>query len=171
MTLPTSEINGKAPRFRRSIDTQMVIDRLRAAAPGELVTYRELSDIIGRDVADGARHVLQSATRALQKHRQMVFAAVTRQGVRRLDDAGIVDMGGAAIKRIGRAARRAGVTLGCANFDNLDDGRRVKHNATLSYFGVVEAISKKGAIAKIESRVEKTRQALPLAKTLEAFKD
>lgn len=171
MTLSKSEINGKVPRFRRTIDTQTVIDRLEKTAPGELVTYKELSELIGRDIADGARHVLQSAKRALQKHRQMVFAAVTKQGVRRLDDAGIVDTGTAAVKRIGRAARHAGVTLACADFDKLDDGRRVKHNAVLSYFGVVEAISKKGAIAKIETRVAKTQQRLPLMKTLDAFRE
>ena len=84
-------MTDQIPAFKRSIDTQTVVDRLRASEIGDLVTYASISEALGRDVTNGARSVLQSARRIVLNEDQMVFGVVTRVGLKRLSDVEIVD--------------------------------------------------------------------------------
>ncbi|MGE3932390.1 MAG: hypothetical protein AB7F67_04020 [Rhodospirillaceae bacterium] len=155
-----------------SVDTNLVFQRLETAEVGEVVTYAELTVLIGRDVTTRARHNLTSAVRRAERERGMIFAPQRGVGVKRLSDAEIVEAIGAVPAALGRRARRAARWLAAvADWDALPPALKARHNAYLSALGALTEITRPATIAKLERHVDQRhRQALPVAKTLDAFK-
>jgi len=154
-----------------SIETRMLIDRLKTAQIGETITYATLSNIIGREVQDDARHLLVSAQKAcLRDH--IVFASVRKIGVKRLADTEIVGIGEAMLPKIKRAAKRGIVKMtSVADFSALPDAAKLRHNAVISMLGVVAHVAGPRRLQKITDEVTKAAGSqLPPAKLLEAFR-
>ena len=153
-----------------SIETTLLVERLQRVEVGELVLYKELGEICGRDVQLRGRCSLTSARRICQRDRRMVFEAVVNEGVRRLDDGGIVATGAVNLKRIGRKARRGVTTLACiADFDALPDAAKVDHNTSMSLMGALGQMTKKRNVERLREGVANAQARLPLSKTLEMF--
>lgn len=153
-----------------NIDTKTILERLRKAEPGELVTYAELSEIIGRDVRATARGCLTSAMRGALRE-GLVFSSVKNEGVRLLPDDGIAGVGLAAVKHIGRAARRAGKKLACVrDFDAMPNAAKVQHNMGMSVLGAIVHSTSAPSMKRVEATVEKAQTQLPIAKTLDIFR-
>ena len=160
----------KRPTFEISIDTRMIYDRLKKSRVGDVVTYEELTKLVGRDVTDGAHGNLYSARRRLLREDQIVFDTVRKIGLQRLGDTEIVEASEADLARIRRAAKRAGRKLTCVqNFAGLQETHQTKHNAAMSLFAAVATITKQSQVRKIEAKIGKTEAVLPLAKTLAMF--
>lgn len=156
-----------------SIDTRTIYDRLVKSEIGETINYAELTALIGRNVQHEARYVLVSAMHRVESQDDMVFACVHGVGVKRLSDHEIVGIGDEALTRSRRAAKRGARKLSkIRDFNSLTDAEKISHNARLSVLGAIEAIARGSALRKIEQKISNTAssQALPLAKTLEAFK-
>jgi hypothetical protein len=153
-----------------SIDTQYLYERLKKVGVGEMIGYDELSELVQRDVRNGAHGNLSTARNRLMRDDQMVFEAVRGKGLKRLTDAEIVSTGQSVLDRTRRAARRGFIRNTCVDYDRLADADKVKHNAYASIFNVVQAVSKGSAVRKIEGAMSDSKQVLPLAATLEAFK-
>ena len=68
-------------------DTIQFRDRLRRLAVGEQVAYRELSQLVGRDVQEHRtwQHLF-SARRYLRRRERMVFIAIPNTAIKRLND-------------------------------------------------------------------------------------
>jgi hypothetical protein len=156
-----------------SIDTQTLERLLEKAQVGDVVSYKELSEAIGRDVQNGANHLLYSARARLQRDQQRVFAPVMGQGLKRLDDAAIVGTTTTAMHKVRNLARRQQQTLSCvADFDALPNDAKVKHNVALSVFGVLATVTTDKSMRKLEGRVTNGKHdALPAAKFLEAMRE
>lgn len=167
MTEQTIDQSGRRTSEGQNVDVQILVDYLRDQS-GE-VTYAALSDVLGRDVRNGAWTVLASARRALQRE-GIVYGTIRKVGIKRLDDEEIVGTGRDALKKTRRASRRALNRLACADYDKLTNEGRIKHNTYVSMLGALNAITKEPQIRKIEAGVEDAQAKLPLAKTLEAFK-
>jgi len=163
------ESDDKRALFEPSIDRRLVEDRLRKATVGELVSYSELAGIIDRDMQNGGRGVLTSARRALERD-GVIFAVVRDEGVKRLSDPEIVKTGEDTIARARRASRRGYRRVSMANYDKLSKEDQVTHNAYLSILGALAAVTKTSSVRRVEARVAESRECLPLAATLEAFK-
>ena len=158
------------PTFEMSIDTRLLHDRLKAANVGDVVGYEEMDRILGRDVRGDAYGSLHSARRRLQKNDQIVFGTVHKVGLKRLNDVEIVASAEAEIDGLRRRARRAGERVTCVqNFAGMPAESQIKHNASLSLFGAVSAITNSKRVKRLEERVKAARAALPLAKTLAFF--
>src|SRR5690349_12060809 len=155
------------------IDTQVIVKRLAAAKAGETVTYDELQKLIGQDVRPGAEAYVRllKARDVLEKDpdKRIVFAAVNKEGIKRLNDSEIVESGSSFVGLVRRTARRGLRRLTCVNYDKLTNGERVKHNAAASHLGVLHEITKPSAVKKIEAGVEKSHEKMATAKTLEFF--
>lgn len=157
-------------KFELSIDTRIVYDLLMKAAVGDTVTFTAIGKELGREV-HGAEPHLQSALHRCQSNDNRVFANIRKVGYKRLSDAEIVTTGERETEMLRRRAKRAGNRLTCVeNFDGLPNDLKVKHNTYLSLFGAITAMSKTGSVKKLEGEVFRAQAALPLAKTLEAFK-
>lgn len=155
-----------------SIDTQTLERLLKTCAIGDVVTYAALSDAIGRDVQNGARHILVSAERRVQRE-QMVFEPVRNVGVKRLDDAAIVGTTAGTMDRVRNLARRQRRKLECVqDFDALPNELKLKHNVAVSVFGILGHITSDRQVKKLESKMTaQQHDALPMAKFLDAMRD
>lgn len=164
-------MTDQIPAFKRSIDTQTVVDRLRASEIGDLVTYASISEALGRDVTNGARSVLQSARRIVLNEDQMVFGVVTRVGLKRLSDVEIVDAAHSSVRHVNRTAKRSARKLACVQrFSELPADKKLLHQTHMTLFSAIGAITKESGVKKLEGAVNTAGDALPLGKTLEAFK-
>lgn len=164
----TTTIN-RSPRFQRSIDTQILMDRLAQAAIGELVEYDDLSKLIQRDVRESGYGSLMSARRALEAESSIVFEVVVSKGLTRMDDSGKVNSAKAKVNGICRAARRVKRRLGAVDVSKLDSPGRLLFNATATIAGVLDVMSSRSGQRRIEAKVAVTQDKLPLAATLSEF--
>lgn len=153
-----------------SVDVRLIQERLAKAAPGETVTYEELNALVGRDVRGDARYCLTSACRRLLAE-QVVFAAVRTVGMKRLDDAGLLTLPQAAFDSMRRKARKTARKLTAIQYESLDRSQKAQHNAAVSVLGLVAHVTKPRHMERLRGRVEETQGALPIGKTLEAFKE
>ena len=157
----------KQPIFRASVETTQIYDRLKASKIGDIVSYTELSEIIGKNVQYAGRSNLVSAIRMLERDR-IVFASVKDIGVKNLNDIEKVQFGNSGIDRIRRLSRRSSRKILCSEYDLLDDAAKLKYNASLSVLGAVAVFSKPTSIARIEHYAPYSR--LDLNRTIEMFK-
>lgn len=152
-----------------SVDAQHLAKRLETVKPGEVVGYQELSALIKRDVQGVAAGILNTARKLIQREQRAVFASVRGVGLKRLDDAGIVSQGQAAVAGIHRAARRNSRKLGCAEYERLSASDRVKFNASACLLGTLELATKPSRIKSLSSAVESAAKQLPTADVLALF--
>lgn len=160
------------PTFQLGLDTRLLIERLGEAEIGETVAYADLTELLGRDVTGEARPALVSARHRLLADRHIVFGTVRGRGLKRLSDVEIVHAGTDALGRARRAARRGiKVVTAVTDFQALPDGEKVRHNAMVSVLGAIDALSSHAATQRIERCVAASPGPLPIAGTMDAFRN
>lgn len=164
--------NGKAiPEI--SVDAKLLYERLKKVGIGEMISWDELSDVVSRDARAGgpAYGALTTARRRALTNEGMVFDPVFGKGLKRLGDTEIVETSQAKIDAVRRRSRQALKRLSCVqDFGALLPEQRIKHNTFASVFSAFVTITKAGPMKKLEGRVAEAQEQLPLAKTLEAFR-
>lgn len=134
-------------------DVRLVVEAMRKVSPGETVSYRELTQLIGRDVTVH-RHICETARRILLREHNMVFRAVMNDGFRRLDDSQVVDVVNVDRKqRIRRQAAHAVRELGTVNYQRLDKDRQLRHNTGLAMFGTLIQATGRASLKRLQERV------------------
>lgn len=162
-------MQGRRPSFQMSADARLIYQRLLKATVGETVTYTELSEIVSRKV-DGSFAPLHTARKAARRDNQIVFDCIHKVGVKCLSDEDKVKLSDRTATRLRKAARRGIESLGTVhNFNGLSREGQNKHNAALSVFSVVGAVTTGSSIKKIEDAVQKARKELPMTETLKAL--
>lgn len=157
------------PDFSRSVQTNALIDVLRAAQIGTVVSYAALSEAIGEDVTE-CRHYLYTAMNTLQGE-GIAFGTVRGEGVKRLVSEEIPAIGDSAMAHIRRTSRRARKRMGVVgSMNDVPNEVRIKVNATASMLGVIENFSSNKSRKVVESEVTKTNGPIPPMKLLEALK-
>lgn len=167
--MATAETKQTIPE--RSAATTLLASRLAKCAIGDTVAYADLSAVGGVDVQGTGRGNLMSARRIVLAEHRMVFGAVHRVGLKRLDSVGIVDAANAAIHQQHRAAHRGLRKLACAEYESLDNAGKLAHNVAVSHLGMVCALTKQTAVRALASAIaaRETPAKLSIAKTLEVF--
>lgn len=158
---------GRRTAGAQNIDVQILVDFLRGKTG--LVKYSEMTTVLGRDVRGAAWTVLAAARRALERE-GIVFGTVRGVGIKRLNDVEIIGTGRAALTRARRAMRRSINTVGCVDYDSLDDDSKVQHNTYLSIMSAINKVTHEPQIRRVQVAVQKAQAKLPLARTLDAFK-
>ena len=153
------------------IDSRTLYDRLeKVELINPIITYRELGDLIGRNVQKQARGNLYTAIHMMQREHTIVFGTVKGIGLKRLNDEEVAHTGGGVLQHIKRATTRGIRKLICIeDFNSLPNEAKIKHNASLSILGVFREMTKQKKIKQIESKVNETQLQLPIVKTIEAF--
>ena len=168
-------VNGEGQKHtirETSVDTMLVHDLLEKKEVGDVVTYAELTKLIGRDIQNKARGCLNTAKRMLQREKRFVFGTIMTVGVKRLDDVQIVGTSESTLKKIRGESKRGARRLACVHdYDGLPNGEKIKHNAAVSMLGALSQATKPGSIKRIESKVAEANERLAIGSTLEAFKD
>lgn len=153
-----------------SLDAQILRDRLKKAKVGDVVTYEELTQEVGRDVRGRAKAALYTARNHALKHAGMVFQAVENVGLKRLSDVEIVESVGGDLKLIRRKARKSATKLTKVAFDKLPNEQKIDHNAKLSMLGALQQFSAPQSLIAVRSKVQESNQALSIGRTLDVFK-
>lgn len=137
---------------RASVDTQELYRWLCDVKVGDLITYKELSDIIGRDVQGEGYPLLVTARRWALRHDRIVFAVEKNIGMRRCNDSEKINEAAAGRERMVGQAKRSAQILGATNYDNLSRREKISHNVQLAQFGCVVQMFSPPAIAATEKR-------------------
>jgi hypothetical protein len=153
-----------------NVDARVLLSRLKAAKVGDVVTYAELSELVGRDVQKTSRYILEAARRWAKKER-VIFGVVTGQGLKRLDDIGKVRAGSGMMDKIRRTSRRAAQTLASVeNFDSLPNDMKIQHNMSMSIFGVIQQATSRKTQDRIAEKVSGSEGGvLAMKKSFELF--
>lgn len=137
----------------------------------EFVSYAELSAAIGgRNVQNGARHLLLGAVADLLREHHIMAVTVRNEGIRRSQDAaGCLDQ---KVGHIARAARRAGRQCGHVLADEqLNNEQRVKVLARAAQFGALSHFCGNRAQKQIEGMIDqKTPKEVALLPTIDAIR-
>ena len=153
-----------------NVDVSILLERLRSTKNGDVIPYKELSELIGADVQRNSRHILASA-RNIAKGERIYFGAVTRIGLQRLDDSAKVRTGAGLLNRVRRVTRAAANTLAAVdNFDLLSNEDKIIHNTTMSVCGVLLQATSEKVREKISDHVAPVEGGhLAMRKSLEMF--
>lgn len=155
-------------RFSKSADTAIIENRLRNTQVGEMVTYDELSKLLGREVREFCYGNLRTALSALIKE-SLFFDCVSKQGYRRLDPDQATNASEHYRTRAKNAARRGLVHLQHVPFDGLTDEGKKKHLTMSAQLGAVELFSTTKATKKIETAVKDASHRMAIGETLKLF--
>ena len=161
----------KSPTFIASLDAKRLCLLLEASYVGQLITYKEMSSAIGRDVQTEARAALNSARRIVQRELSYVFGTVPNEGLKRLNDVEIVQTGAQTVKSIRHASGRGIKRIAAADPSRLPVDSRIQMNTYLSVLGMLHVSLQEKRIKALEQRVAQAESRLPLNATLDSFKN
>lgn len=155
-----------------SADTRLLYQRLMKLQPDEVISYKVLSDIIGRDVCGRARGNLGSARRMAERD-GIVTSCVWKEGVKRLTDAENVNSSGAVYRqRIRKAGNRTIRKMATVDFQNLSAEDKIRHNAEISQIGTIVFCAGEDRTERLKGKVsESISGQLAIAHTLRAFEE
>jgi hypothetical protein len=159
----------RRPIGQLSIDTQTLAQRLELASIGDTITYAELSGLIGRNVQGAARGCLLTARRRVLKRHSIVFGVLLNEGLKRLDNAEIVNTGKPALEHAGRHSRRSQRVLLAADYEKLPRESQTQRNAYLTSLKVQELLSTEKAVKRLSQAATIEKKPLSLKGTLEMF--
>jgi len=147
-----------------------IAKRLSDLPVGNIVEYKELSGLAGKDVRGKGAYMLQTARRILVRENNLMFGTVRGVGIKRLDDSAIADAGPVYIKQIRKSAKRKSANLGCvANFSGLPPDKKVSMLSSQTVLRFYAAVSSRKTMAQIGNAVTVTQKSLPFKATLAVF--
>lgn len=153
-----------------SVDTQLIIARLKKLEKGDFIEYAELSKIVNGDIQRRNRCSLDRARHRLLKDERMVFEVVQGKGIKRINDVDSIGIGTNATRRVRRLSRKAAEKMMCTDYEKLSREDRVEFNTQISVLGALCVITQTNKIKSIQTAVEQSQEKLALNKTLELFK-
>lgn len=143
-------ITGKKTIAEVSLATRLLYERLKELAVGEVASYKELSQICGRNVQEDGVGLLNSARNICLREHQIVFSPIINEGLKRLSDSEIVRGADADIGRIRRAAKKGMRKLACASYKNLEDAEKNSFNAKAAVLGTLAQHATPAQLKQVE---------------------
>lgn len=157
------------PAFVRAADTGLLVALLDKAEEGDVITYEQMSGVVGRPV-DGSYPFLRTALHALESESGKVFACERGVGFRRLPPADIVATAGTDRQRINRIAKRCGKRLVQVDVSRLTEAEKRDYYTHRSIQGVLVEATTTKAQKKIAAQVNGSEHPLAIARTLDFLK-
>lgn len=167
-------MESKRPVGQRSYETQLLVDRLKALEPGELITYAELSSIAGVDVHDRNGHGvsrLDTARRIVEAEAGFLVGPDPGVGIKRLTPIEQAALAVDSLTRLRRSNRKRLRRLSLVEYAKLNAEQQQKHNLAASVFGVVELFTRRKSLERISGAVEKETAKLAIGNTLALFSE
>lgn len=155
---------------KRSIDTQVLINRLQTLQIGDKISYEELCRCIGADSVSRLRGPLDTARNRLLRDNRMEFGTIRGEGLVRLDDSQKIGKAQSNVAKIRRCANRGLVILQSVNYDILDKASQSKMNIASSHLGIISHATTNYATKKLAERVLANNGLVPPMIGLEAIK-
>jgi len=157
--------------FILSIETKQLLERLMKVKVGELISYQEMTDIVGRDIRKDGSGIMYSARRKALNDCQIVFITITNEGIKRASDEEIANSGASVIHKIRKASKKGKKVLHAVNdFGALTNNSKIRHNASASFLGAIDLMTRPKKIVALEEKVKEESECINVTKTLELFK-
>lgn len=148
-----------------SLDTKVLAERLAELQPDEVVSYQELSDLIGRAVNGGTSN-LGSARRFVQREYGIVTDVVRGQGIKRLTAPGIVATQQPARAAIRRRLRRTIKKIHLADDERLTREERQEKYSFIALGGTLQHFLKPATAQAVKAEIGEG-QTIAVGKVLE----
>jgi hypothetical protein len=138
----------------RSWETERLRERLSGLAIDELVSYAELSALVGGNVQKERYGNLASARHILQQESGVVIDTIRCEGVKRVDDEGVVHGVTPYVKHIRRQSKKAIRRLICVkDFDGLSDISQIHHQRSMMTLSTIDLFTKPKSQKLIEAKI------------------
>ncbi|GAN90997.1 hypothetical protein Gbfr_022_041 [Gluconobacter frateurii M-2] len=143
----------------RSMVSELLVEALREAEVGEIVTYADLKNLTNYDVQSAHRHLLDRARRVLLRESGYVFSTVINIGLKRASAPELTHIGVSHMKKAGRSARRGGKVMDTVDRKQLTADQALEHDATRGVLAAIATVSqtKKSPPAREPSRDPQVR--------------
>lgn len=151
------------------LETQLLAKRLRELPEGETITYADLSALAGVNVQNGARGLLMTAIRIVEKELKARFGTVRTVGIKRLPPDAWSGALSADRDHVRRASSRAFKRSLRIDWDRVPEEHRAAINGerTVLHFIAQAATDKK--VARLTEAASAAGEAIGFDKTLEHF--
>lgn len=151
-----------------SIYSQQLIDLLGQKEINEVVSYEEMSNLIGVDIQSAkGRGYLSTARKRLLKDEKMVFGTIRKEGVKRLDDETVVKTAGrnylTSMRKRGRVAYQKNTSV---DYHALSDTGKIDHQCTMTILGLMNHITSRSSVHKIHQTVHEKQEEISQKETL-----
>ncbi len=149
-----------------SIDTRTIANRLELVETGEVVTYVELTKLIGKNVQGEGRSTLESARRFVLREHRRVFGVVLNEGLKRLSNDEIPDTRISAEAHVRRHAKRTIQVLLAANYDALAPQKQRELTAGITQMRLHELVASEKTAKRLEAEPERKQQQISTEESL-----
>lgn len=146
-----------------SIFSQDLISFLGEKEVGELVTYEQLSSVVGFDIREDRKGwgYLGTARNRLLKDEKMVFDTIRNEGIVRLSDDQIAKTTGKKyLKSVRGKCRKAYQRNTSVDYDNLTNESKIDHQCTMTILALMNHVTDRKSVKKIENKVTETTQEI-----------
>ncbi len=151
-----------------AIQTKALADLLETVSIGDIVTFDDMSKVLGQDVRK-IRYVLENARTKILAENGLRFDSVYKIGLKRMNIEDAIGVSDRNIKKIRRTARLASkrVNQQLSRANAVDDATRFALNARLSLFGTIETLASQKTVREVEKVSDE--RILPFGKVLSLF--
>ena len=163
--MSNEDATKKRGHFERAYETGLFVERFRKLETDEMLTYGELSVMVGYNVQTKRSH-LDSARRIILAEENVLIETIHGVGLRRSGNTGALGAGTRSRERICRESRRGLRRLGCADIAVMDNAQRLQFNGTAGVLGVLQECAKPKTARQLEGRVKAAGERLPVQKIL-----
>jgi hypothetical protein len=155
-----------------SIESGILVSRLRQAKPGDVVTYAEMSKIIGMSVQKH-RGSLDTARRIVMRDDRLIFGCVKDVGLKRLDAEEAAASLATDVKGTRAKARKGGRKARAIKYEDVPQDARSTLIARASYLSLVDGTGSPASQRKLVASIETQKKTafLPLQRALEALRE
>jgi len=153
-----------------SPEVRAIAELLAKCQPGEIVTFDQMSEAIGRSIFT-RRHAIISARRVAERENGAVFASERSVGYKRIEASAVADVVGTSARaHIRRSARRSARSIleGTRRSNDLPPEVQRKVAAEMSALGLIEHISRDKNVKPADDAPTKPQ---PVAVTARALLD
>ena len=159
---------------KRSIFTQQLYDRLARSGPGEIISYKELAELIGMSVQAGKSTAgygyLMTARNMCLNNDEIVFRPITGEGLENLVDSKKADVGYNVIGSLRRKTRKGIKEISTVqDFSSLSNTEKIMHNTARSVLGMFECITRPSKIIALEGAVREAQKSISFNETIKLF--
>ena len=165
-----TDMDDRSP-FKRSIETQTLVDMFGAMGKGASVTDQEINALVHEDgFVENKRHIVESSREIARHEYRINIERIENTGYRVLTDEETALYPWVAKVR-NAAQRHSQLITYIEDFDKLSSAAKLKHQCSLTLLRLVDETTGKGAVKKLEGRIKQNKQRLDVKETLKLFWD
>lgn len=155
--------------FRRSIESQLLVEHALALKIGDVFTYEKMGDLTGREFPHD-RHYWIAARRRLMLEYQIHFDVVPGIGYARITHDQLV-CSTKPREHSYRCARRRMTALSSVEFDGLKSDSKIQHNIDMSIQQIIKITASGKSTKRLEAAIgpASENKKLDIADTLKAL--